>query len=61
MNVVSLVTNSKIDCLQHTCFLHAGTNSGKLKVDSVIFVVGLFKDDSDLLVHESLKSALSSK
>ena len=26
----------KISCFQHTSFLHAGANSGKLKVDSMI-------------------------
>ena len=27
----------EIGCLQHTGFLHVGTNSGKLKVDTMIF------------------------
>ena len=27
---------TKLGCLWHAGFLHAGTNSGKLKVDSVI-------------------------
>ena len=42
MGMASLVTDSKIDYLKNelmewTDFLHAGVNSGKLKVISIIF------------------------
>ena len=36
-------------------FLHASTNAGRLKVDSIIFIVCLVKDGSGFLVHESLR------
>ena len=42
-------------------FLHAGTNSGKLKVDSMIFGWTWSKNCHDLLVHETLKSVASSQ
>ena len=40
-------------------FLHADTNSGELKVDSKDFWVGMVKNDHDLLVQGTLKSAVS--
>ena len=40
-------------------FLHAGTNLGKLKVDLMIFLVGVVKNGHGLLVQETLKSAVS--
>ena len=40
-------------------FLHAATNSRKLKLDSMAFWVGVVKNDHDLSVHETLKSAVS--
>ena len=38
------------------CFLYAGTNPGKLNIDSMM---GLVKDGSGLLVLKTLKSAVS--
>ena len=35
--------------------MHAGTDSGKLKIDSMIFWVGVIKNGHGLLVHETLK------
>ena len=35
-------------------FLHAGTNSGKQKVDSVIWV-GVVKNDHGLLIRKTIK------
>ena len=37
-------------------FLQAGTNSGKQKVDSVIWV-GVVKNDHGLLIHKTIKCA----
>ena len=36
-------------------FLHACTNSGKIKVVSMIFRVGMVKNGADFLIHETLK------
>ena len=55
--------HSKIDCISKMdwwnklIFLHPDKNSGKLKLDSLIFEVGVVKNDHSLLVHETLKSA----
>ena len=38
-------------------FFYASTNSGKLKVDSMILGWEWSKKDSGLLVHDTLKSA----
>ena len=40
-------------------FLHAVTNSGKLKIDSMIFGWASSKMEVTFLVHETLKSAVS--
>ena len=45
--------------MEQTDFLHAVTNSGKLKVDSIIFGWGLSEIAVAFLVHETLKSAVS--
>ena len=56
---------SKIDCalkteqMEKIDFLHAGTNSRKLKVDSMIFEWSWSKIAKEaLLVHETTKSAV---
>ena len=46
------------DWMEWTDFFHAGSNSGKLKVISLIFEWALSKMDVAIyLVHETLKSA----
>ena len=39
-------------------FFHAATNSGKLKVDSIIFGVVVVKNGHGFLVHETLESVV---
>ena len=50
---------SKMNRWNKLTFLHAATNSRKLKLDSMAFWVGVVKNDHDLSVHETLKSAVS--
>ena len=45
--------------MEQTEFLYAGTNSEKLKVDSMIFVWEWSKKGSGLLIHDTLKSDIS--
>ena len=48
---------SKMNQLNELIFLHGGANSGRQKVISIIFWVGVNKNRHDHLVHETLKSA----
>ena len=50
---------SKMSRWNKLTFLHAATNSRKLNLDSMDFWVGVVKNDHDLSVHETLKSAVS--
>ena len=43
--------------MEGTNFLHAGANSGKLKVSFTNFWVGVVKNGHDHLGHETLKFA----
>ena len=46
----------KNEQMELTDSLHAGTNSGKLKVDLMIFGLEWSRKSSGLLVHDTLKS-----
>ena len=62
--VVASVVTLKLTVSQNwtdgiTWFLHAGTNLGRLKVGSIIFLMGFVKNGSFFLVHEILKPTVS--
>ena len=44
--------------MEQADFYNAGTNSGKLKIASMIIWVGVVKNGHDLLVYKTIKSAL---
>ena len=59
MGVSNLVTGLylKNELMELTNFLHAGVNSGKLKVISIIFYVDVVKIGCGHIVYETIKSA----
>ena len=57
LQVKLTVSQKRTDRLN--CFLHAGTNLGKVKVDLMILEWAWSKITNFFLVHDTLKSAVS--